>query len=90
MKDSEGEDNMKIHAILEVPFGDERTPACLMDRRRNQENSLRGIKFGCSGKDLKTSEGSETKCWCKPVARKQRTKKMRMIRKHPSINCRHN
>ena len=55
MKESESEDIMKIHTILEVPFGDERTPACLMGRRRNQENSLRDIKFGCSGKDLKTS-----------------------------------
>ena len=55
MKDSESEDNMEIYTILEVSFGDERTPACLMDRRRNQENSLRDIKFGCSGKDLKTS-----------------------------------
>ena len=35
MKDRESEDNMKIHTILEVSFGDERTPACLMDRRRN-------------------------------------------------------
>ena len=55
MKDRQSEDNMKIHTILEVSFGDERTPACLTGRRRNQENSLRDIKFGCSGKDLKTS-----------------------------------
>ena len=41
MKESESEDNMKIHTILEVPFGDERTPACLMDGKKNQENSLR-------------------------------------------------
>ena len=35
MKDSESEDNMEIYTILEVSFGDERTPACLMARRRN-------------------------------------------------------
>ena len=37
----ESEDNMNIHTILEVPFGEERTPACLMDKKKNQENSLR-------------------------------------------------
>ena len=34
MKDSESEEHMKVHTILEVPFGDERTQACLMDRRK--------------------------------------------------------
>ena len=45
MKDSESEDNMKIDTIQEVPSGDERSPACLMDRRRNQGNVLGDIEF---------------------------------------------
>ena len=56
MKDSESDDNLKIHTILEVPSGDERSLACLMDRKRNQENALGHIEFGCTGNDLKTSE----------------------------------
>ena len=55
--DSESEDNMNIHTILEVPSSDERSPACSMDRKKNQENSLAGdIEFRCTGNDLKTSE----------------------------------
>lgn len=50
--DSEGEDNINIHTILEVPSSDERSPACSMDRN----NSLGDIKFRCTGNDLKTSE----------------------------------
>ena len=56
MKDSESEDNMKIDTIQEEPSGDERSPACLMDRRRNQKTVLGDIEFRCSGNDLKTSE----------------------------------
>ena len=56
MKDSESEDNMKIDTIQEVPSGDERSPACLMDRRRGEKNVLGDIKFRCSGNDLTTSE----------------------------------
>ena len=41
MKESESEDNMKIHNILKILLDEERTPACLMDRKKNQENSLR-------------------------------------------------
>ena len=37
--DTEGEDNITIHAILEVPSSDERTPGCSMDKKKNQENS---------------------------------------------------
>jgi len=42
--DSEGEDSMNIHTILEVPSSDERSPACLMDQKKNQENSLGEIE----------------------------------------------
>ena len=56
MKDSESDDNMKLHTILELPSGDERSPVCLIDRRRNQENALGDIEFGCTENDLKTSE----------------------------------
>ena len=45
MKGNESEDNIIIHTILEVPSGDERSPACLMDRRRNQGNVLGDIEF---------------------------------------------
>ena len=45
--DTEGEDNMNTHTILEVPTSDERTPACLMDKKKNQENSLGKIKSEC-------------------------------------------
>jgi len=54
--DSEGEDNVNIHTILEVPSSDERSPACSIDRKKTQENSLAGIEFGCTENDLKTSE----------------------------------
>jgi len=50
--DSEGEDNINIHTILEVPSSDERSPACSMDRN----NSLGDIEFRCTGNDLKTSD----------------------------------
>jgi len=53
--DSEGEDNMNIHTILEVPSSDEYSPACSMDRKKNQENSLGDIELGCTGNDLKIS-----------------------------------
>ena len=56
MKDGESDDNMKLHTILELPSGDERSPACLMDRRRNQENALGDTEFGCTENDLKTSK----------------------------------
>ena len=56
MKGNESEDNIIIHTILEVPSGDERSPACLMDRRRSEKNVLGDIEFRCSGNDLKTSE----------------------------------
>ena len=42
--DTEGEDNMNIHTILEVPSSDEPTPACSMNKKKNQENSLGKIK----------------------------------------------
>ena len=35
MKDSESEDNMKIDTIQEITSGDEPSPACSRDRRRN-------------------------------------------------------
>ena len=56
MKDSESEGNMNIPTILKVPSGDERSPACLIDRRRSQKNSLGDFEFGGTGNDLKTSE----------------------------------
>ena len=37
--DTEGEDNITIQTILEVPSSDERTPGCSMDKKKNQENS---------------------------------------------------
>ena len=42
--DSEGEDNMNIHTIREVRSSDERSPACSMDRKKTQENSLGEIE----------------------------------------------
>ena len=45
--DADGEDNMNIHTILEVPSSDERTPACSMDKKKNQENSQGKIKYEC-------------------------------------------
>lgn len=45
---------MNIHTILEVPSGDERSPACSMERRRNQEKSLEDTE--CIRNDWKTSE----------------------------------
>ena len=42
--DSEGEDNMNIRTILEVPSSDERSPACSMDKNKNPENSLGEIE----------------------------------------------
>ena len=66
--DSEGEDNVNIHTILEVPSSDERSPACSMDRKQNQENSLADIEFGYTGNNLKTSE---TQGKVKPSAFKQ-------------------
>ena len=45
--DSEGENNMNIHTILEVPCSDERTPACSMDKEKHQENSLGKINTEC-------------------------------------------
>ena len=42
--DADGEDNMNIHTILEVPSSDERTPACSMDKKKNQENSQGKVK----------------------------------------------
>ena len=56
MEDSKGEDNMNSHTILEVPSGDERSPACLIDRWGNQEDLLGDIAFGCTGNDWKKSE----------------------------------
>ena len=56
MEDSEREDNMNIHTILDVPSGDERSPACLIPRRGNQEESLRDIALGRSGNDWRKSE----------------------------------
>ncbi|KAJ7381759.1 hypothetical protein OS493_039172 [Desmophyllum pertusum] len=66
--DSDGERN--IHTILEVPSCDERSPACSIDRRRNEggnskqllskdsddEISLKDIELGCIGNDWKTCE----------------------------------
>ena len=45
--DTEGEDNMNIHTLLEVPSSDERTPACSIDKKKNQENSLGKFKTEC-------------------------------------------
>ena len=45
--DTEGEDNMNTYTVLEVPSSDERTPACSMDKKKNQENSLGIIKSEC-------------------------------------------
>ena len=45
--DTEGEDSMNIHTILEVPSSDERTSACSMDKKKNQENLLGKIKSEC-------------------------------------------
>ena len=56
MEDSEREDNMNIHTMLEVPSGDERSPTCLIDRRGNQEDFLRDIAFGCAENGWERSE----------------------------------
>ena len=56
--DSEGEENMNIHTILEVPSSDEHSPACSIDRKKNQENSLRDIESGRTGNDF-NSKASE-------------------------------
>ena len=45
--DTEGDDNMTIHTILEVPSSDERTPGFSMDKKENQENSQGKIKSEC-------------------------------------------
>ena len=45
--DREGEDNMNIHTIVEVPSCDERSLACSMDKKNNQENLLREIESEC-------------------------------------------
>ena len=45
--DTEGEKNMNIHTILEVPSSDERTPACSTDKKKHQQNSLGKIKTEC-------------------------------------------
>ena len=42
--DTEGDGNMNIHTVLEVLSSDEQTPACSMDKKKNQENSLGKIK----------------------------------------------
>ena len=42
--DSGGEDNMNIHTILEAPSCDERTLACSIDKKNQQESSLGKIK----------------------------------------------
>ena len=70
--DSEGEDNMNIHTILEVPSSDEHSPACSIDRKKNQENSLRDIESEseCTGNDL-ISKTSEVQGGMKPSALKQ-------------------
>jgi len=46
--DSEGEDDMNIHTILEVRSSDERSLACSMDKKKNQENSLGEIQSECT------------------------------------------
>ena len=40
----EGEDNMNIHTMLEVPSSDERNPTCSTDKKKNQEKSLGEIE----------------------------------------------
>ena len=45
--DGESEDNMKTHTTLEVPSSDKRRPACSMDKKKNQENSLGEIESEC-------------------------------------------
>ena len=45
--DTEGGGNMNIHTILEAPSSDEKTPACSMDKKKHQENSLGKIKTKC-------------------------------------------
>ena len=54
--DSEGEDSMNIYTILEVSSRDERSPACSMDRKKKQENSLGDIESGRTGTYWKKSE----------------------------------
>ena len=59
MKESESEDIMKIHRILEVPFGDERTPACLMTERKIKKTpSLRLVLD-----DIWSTRRSENEYW---------------------------
>ncbi|KAL9975887.1 hypothetical protein ACROYT_G013103 [Oculina patagonica] len=55
--DSESEDDKNIHTILEEPSCDERSPACSMDRKRNEGSPLQGdIEVGCIGNDWKNSQ----------------------------------
>lgn len=54
--DSESEEDRNIHTILEVPSSDERSPACSMDRKRNEGSPLGDVEVGCYGNDWKTSE----------------------------------
>ena len=68
--DSESEDNRNIHTILEVPSSNEHSPACSIDRTKNQENPLRDIESRCTGNDL-NSKTSEAQSEMKPSTLKK-------------------